>query len=136
MPIAAAVIARMHKLGVAVVAAIGLGVFRQVFFWNSPRSATVDVAMFVVVLGALLLQRRGYERVSGGDLGAYTALRDVRPIPRVLAALPEVRLPRHGLALAGALVAVRRAGAASAPPSWRSPRPWSSSACSPCRSSC
>ncbi len=106
VPIAAAVIGRMHKLGVTVVAAIGLGVFRQVFFWNSPRSATVDVAMFVVVLGALLLQRRGYERVSGSDLGSYAALRDVRPIPRVLAALPEVRLPRHGLAIAGALVAV------------------------------
>ena len=106
VPIAAAVIARMHNLGVAVGAAIALGVFRQVFFWNSPRSATVDVAMFVIVLGALLLQRRGYERVSGGDLGSYTALREVRPIPRVLAALPEVRLPRHALAIAGAALAV------------------------------
>ena len=106
VPIAAAVIARMQSLGVAVGAAIGLGIFRQVFFWNSPRSATVDVAMFVIVLGALLLQRRGSERVSGGDLGGYTALREVRPIPRVLAILPEVRLLRHALAMAGAVLAV------------------------------
>jgi ABC-type branched-subunit amino acid transport system ATPase component/ABC-type branched-subunit amino acid transport system permease subunit len=106
VPIAAAVIARMHNLGVAVAAALALGVFRQIFFWNSPRSSTVDVAMFVIVLAALLLQRRGYERVSGADLGAYTALRDVRPIPRVLAVLPEVRLPRHALAFAGAALAV------------------------------
>ena len=106
VPIAAAVIARMRGLGVAVGAAIGLGVFRQVFFWNSPRSATVDVAMFAIVLVALLVQRRGAERVGGGDVGGYTALREVRPIPQVLAALPEVRVPRHALALLGAALVV------------------------------
>ena len=56
LPLAAAVVARMERMGVAVAAALGLGVFRQVFFWNSPRSATVDVALFAFVLVALLVQ--------------------------------------------------------------------------------
>lgn len=106
LPLAAAVIARMERMGVAVAAALGLGVFRQVFFWNSPRSATVDVALFVFVLGALLFQRRGYERVSGSDAGSFTSSSEVRPIPRVLAALPEVRVACRAGAIAVGLVAV------------------------------
>ncbi len=106
LPLAAAVVARMERMGVAVVAALGLGVFRQVFFWNSPRSSTVDVALFAFVLVALLVQRRGYERVSGSDAGSFAASGDVRPTPRVLAELPEVRLFRRLGAVAVAVAVV------------------------------
>ena len=96
VPIAAAVIARMQSLGVAVGAAIGLG--------DLPTGVLLELAP----IGD---RRRRHvrrscsspssssaaaaERVSGGDLGGYTALREVRPIPRSSPSLPEVRLLRH-----------------------------------------
>ena len=58
VPLVAAVVGRMERLGVAAAAAVGLGVVDQVVFWNYPRSTTVDVVVFVVALVALAMQRR------------------------------------------------------------------------------
>src|SRR3954447_1081800 len=103
-PLAAAVLARMESLPIAVAAGLGIGVFQQAVFWNFPRSSTVDVALFVIILGALLLQRRRISRVDDSGLGGYVALREVRPVPAVLRNLPEVRWGRTaGIALLGAL---------------------------------
>jgi ABC-type branched-subunit amino acid transport system ATPase component/ABC-type branched-subunit amino acid transport system permease subunit len=93
-PLAAAVIARMDRLPIAIGAALGIGVFEQGVFWNYPRSAVVDVALFVAILAALLLQRRGIARSDDGELGRFAAVHEVRPIPAVLAATREVRYAR------------------------------------------
>ncbi len=93
-PIAAAVIARMGRLPVAIAAALGIGIFEQAVFWNYPRSAVVDVALFGAILLALLLQRRGSARGEDGDLGRFAAVHEVRPVPSVLAELREVRYAR------------------------------------------
>ncbi len=102
-PLAAAVVARMERLWVAFAAALGVGVLRQVVFWNYPRATTVDVALFLVVLVALLTQRRTHERVSsGGEL----AVAEVRPVPEILRRLPELRTARTVLAASLVVVAV------------------------------
>ncbi len=103
-PLAAAVIARMDRLGTAIAAALGIGVFEQVVFWNYPRSAVVDVALFVVILVALLLQRRGSARGDDGDLGRFAAVHEVRPIPVAVAALREVRVARIAVPVIAAAV--------------------------------
>ncbi|MBV9935765.1 MAG: ATP-binding cassette domain-containing protein, partial [Actinobacteria bacterium] len=95
-PLAAAVIGRLESLPVTVAASLGIGVFEQVVFWNYPRSSTVDVGLFVVILAALLLQRRRVGRSDDSGLGGYVAVREVRPIPAVLRSLPEVRWARVG----------------------------------------
>jgi ABC-type branched-subunit amino acid transport system ATPase component/ABC-type branched-subunit amino acid transport system permease subunit len=105
-PLAAAVIARMESLPAAVAAGLGIGVFQQAVFWNYPRSSTVDVGLFVIILVALLLQRRRVSRVDDAGLGGYIAVREVRPIPTVLRDLPEVRWGRTGLLAALAAVTV------------------------------
>ncbi|MBV8162263.1 MAG: ATP-binding cassette domain-containing protein [Acidimicrobiia bacterium] len=105
-PLAAAVIARMESLPVAVAAGLGIGVFQQAVFWNYPRSSTVDVGLFVIILVALLLQRRRVSRVDDAGLGGYVAVREVRPVPAALRDLPEVRWGRTGLLAALAVVAV------------------------------
>jgi ABC-type branched-subunit amino acid transport system ATPase component/ABC-type branched-subunit amino acid transport system permease subunit len=105
-PLAAAVVARMERLGVAGAAALGIGVLRQVVFWNYPRATTVDVALFVVVLGALLLQRRATERVSTGGLGGEFGVAEVRPIHESLRRLPEVRVAKGALIALLAILAV------------------------------
>ena len=104
-PMAAAVIGRMESLPVTVAAALGIGVAEQLVFWSYPQSSTVDLALFGVILVALLLQRRRVARVDDSGLGGYVAVREVRPIPAVLRSLPEVRLARlGGLLLLGLVV--------------------------------
>ena len=93
--LAAAVIGRMESLPVTFVAALGLGVLEQAVFFETGRTVVVDGVLFAVIIGALLVQRRGgVERAR--DLGASTwqALREVRPIPRELRSLTEVRLAK------------------------------------------
>jgi ABC-type branched-subunit amino acid transport system ATPase component/ABC-type branched-subunit amino acid transport system permease subunit len=93
-PLAAAVIARMESLPVAVGASLGIGVFQQAVFWSYPRSSTVDVGLFALVLIALLAQRRRATRTDDSGLGGYVAVKEVRAIPAMLARLPEVRTAR------------------------------------------
>src|SRR5947209_8396842 len=98
-PLAAAVIARMERLTVAFWASLLIGVFQQAVFWSYPRSTTVDVALFVVVLGALLLQRAQTRRSDDAGLGGYIAQREVRAIPAAIRNLPEIRIGRTVLTL-------------------------------------
>jgi len=93
-PLAAAVLARMESLTTAFLASLAIGVFEQAVFWSYPRSTTVDVGLFLVVLFGLLIQRRRISRADDPGLGSYVALREVRPIPTAMRKLPEVRLAR------------------------------------------
>jgi ABC-type branched-subunit amino acid transport system ATPase component/ABC-type branched-subunit amino acid transport system permease subunit len=104
-PLAAAVVARMDSLPVAFFAGLGIGVAQQGVFWSYPQSSTVDVALFFLVLAALLLQRRKPTRQDEAALGEHVALREVRPVPQLLARLGEVRwVSLSGLAVGTALV--------------------------------
>src|SRR5438067_5905080 len=91
-PLAAAVLARLESLPVALGAALGIGVLQQGVFWSYPRSSTVDLILFALVLGALLVQRRSGARVDDSDIGDYEAVRQVRPIPQAMHGLLELRL--------------------------------------------
>ena len=103
-PLAAAVVARMERLGVAFAASLGLGVLQQAVLWSFPQSHSVDVAMFGVVWIALLLQRRRAGRSTESGLGGHVAVREVRPIPAALRRRVEVRAGRLlGLAALAAL---------------------------------
>ena len=71
LPLAAAVIARFENLPVAVLASVALGAFEEAITWNYPSGNTVDVGIFIIILVALLLQRRRAGRVSGQELGGF-----------------------------------------------------------------
>lgn len=112
--LAAAVVGRMERLGVILVAALGLGVLEAAVIWDTGRALLVPPVLFAVLLGALLLQRAdgGEQRVGwgagglGGDSrSSWPAVRAVRPVPRALGRLPEVRLARLGL-VAGPVLAL------------------------------
>ena len=94
-PLAAAVVARMERLWVAVGAGIAIGVFQQVVFWNWPRSSAVDVALFLLILVALLLQRSPLERGDDQGLGRFLAVSQVRAVPEILRQVPEVVAARR-----------------------------------------
>ena len=59
--LAAAVIGRMEHLGVIFVAACGIGIVETAVLWNEGSATLIDPVLFVIVLGALLVQRRRRE---------------------------------------------------------------------------
>jgi ABC-type branched-subunit amino acid transport system ATPase component/ABC-type branched-subunit amino acid transport system permease subunit len=84
-----AVVARMTSLPIALGAGIGLGVVEQLLLWNHPRAGLVEVALFVVIRVALLLQRGIGTRDD--EKGSWAATQAFRPLPEAIAALPAVR---------------------------------------------
>jgi ABC-type branched-subunit amino acid transport system ATPase component/ABC-type branched-subunit amino acid transport system permease subunit len=102
LPLAAAVIARFESLPIAVLASVALGAFEEAITWNYPSGNTVDVGIFIIILVALLLQRRRAGRVSGQEWGGFVAVKEVRRLPDVVRKLPEVKI---ALGIGAALLA-------------------------------
>jgi len=104
--LAAAVFGRFERFTTIAVTAIGLGIVDQAMtFQAGNRPAYNDAVLFLIVLAGLLLTRRtGSGRVDA-EASTWQATHEVRPIPRELAGLPEVRTGRAVLWLAlGAFV--------------------------------
>ncbi|HSS11212.1 MAG TPA: ABC transporter permease [Acidimicrobiales bacterium] len=89
--LAAAVIGRMDSLPRTAIAAIGIGIFEALATWTFANTAVVDATLVVVIVLALLIQKGGYRRVVEADTATWRSVAAVRPIPRQLARLPEVR---------------------------------------------
>jgi branched-chain amino acid transport system permease protein len=88
----AAVLGRMEKFPTIFVASLALGVVEANIIFATGEPTLGDAVLFVVVLGALLLQRRGPSaRVEDDQASTWQAAREVRPIPRELSGLPEVK---------------------------------------------
>ena len=97
--LAAAVFGRFERLPTIASAAIGLGIVDQaVTFQSGSQESHNDLVLFVIVLVGLLVTRRpGSARVDSDSSSTWQATREVRPVPRELAGLPEVRLGRMAL---------------------------------------
>jgi branched-chain amino acid transport system permease protein len=99
--LAACVIGRMEKLPTIFGASLLLGILEAAVLFSTGRGVLIDPILFVVVLGALLLQRRG-ETLRTEEVSSWTAATEVRPVPHELRDVPEVKWGRRGL---GALLA-------------------------------
>ena len=65
-----AVVARMQSIPAALGAGVGLGITEQLLLWKYPQSGLVEATLFVVILVALLVQRRQAGRdEEKGQLG-------------------------------------------------------------------
>lgn len=107
--LAAAVIGRMESFGRITAAAIGLGVVEQSIVYSTGRDIYVFPVIFAIIVVAVALNRRQRgSRVDDDIVSTWQAVREIRPVPRELRGLPEVRAARAGaMALAaGALVAL------------------------------
>lgn len=94
--LAAVVIGRGDRFTTIALAAIGLGILdRAMTFQDGNDPAFNYVMLFVVVLVALLVVRRPSSARTGEDqVSTWQAIREVRPVPRELVGLPEVRALR------------------------------------------
>lgn len=95
--LAAATFGGFRRFGAIVAAAVGLGVLdRAILFTGRPEGFYLVVLFVVIIVGLFVAQRNGEGRVDA-DASAWQVTREVRPIPRELARLPEVRFARLGL---------------------------------------
>jgi ABC-type branched-subunit amino acid transport system ATPase component/branched-subunit amino acid ABC-type transport system permease component len=94
----AAVIGRMENFVAIFLASCGLGAVETIVVWNKGSGDLVDPIMFVIVIAALLLQRRHREsRVEDQAISSWQNAANVRPIPREMLRLPEVKWTLRGL---------------------------------------
>jgi branched-chain amino acid transport system permease protein len=105
-PLVAAVMARFQSIPVAVTTALILAVVAQAVQFSYPSDlALIQVAYFVIVVAALLFQRRRAARSEEGTGVAWAAVKEQRAIPKELARLTTVRTTRYAL-IASALLFV------------------------------
>ncbi|HWW44729.1 MAG TPA: branched-chain amino acid ABC transporter permease, partial [Acidimicrobiia bacterium] len=93
----AAVIGRMENLPRTALAAIALGIYDSLATWTFANTSFVDATLVIVIVVALLVQPNAYRRVSDALSSSWRTVTSVRPIPRQLARLPEVRWSIRGL---------------------------------------
>jgi branched-chain amino acid transport system permease protein len=109
----AGVIGRMENLPRTALASIGIGLFEAIAAWNLRNTTIVDALLVAIILIALLAQRDFFSRHSETGISSWKAIREVRPIPAELRSLPEVRLVRYGVVVAGGVAALAYAFAAN-----------------------
>ena len=100
--LAAGVIGRMESLPRTAIASVGIGLFEAIAAWNLRNTTIVDALLVGVILISLLAQRDFFSRLAETGISSWKAVREVRPIPEELRALPEVRDVRDGLTAVGA----------------------------------
>jgi len=106
--LAAAVVAGMRSLSGAFVAGVMLSILDQLVLWNVDNAAPTSVVLLVVIVGALLLQRRSGHRAEQGGDSSWSVVGVGHGLPRAYARLSEVRAAKLviGLIVAAAVVAL------------------------------
>lgn len=94
--LAALMLGRMTHLPTIVASSLAIGVLEMGVDWNGflgHRSPLlVEPVVAVVAIGALLLRRKDITRMVTDGSSSWSASDEVRPIPRELRRLPELRL--------------------------------------------
>ncbi len=85
-----AVIARMQSLPKALFAGVGIGIVEQLLLWNYAQAGLVQLALFVIILLALLLQRQRVGRSE--EKGSWAAVQAARPLPAAIRRVRSVRV--------------------------------------------
>ena len=93
-----AVLARMASLPVAMVGGLGIGVLESLLQANYGNAGQVELALFIVIVVAMLVQRQRVGRAE--EKGSWAAVAAIRPLP---AALQQVWLLRNLGLLVGLL---------------------------------
>ncbi len=91
--LAAAVVVGMRSMAGAFVAAVLLGILDQLVLWNVDRQAPTSVVLLVVIVAALLFQRRSWHRAEQGE-SSWSVVGVGHGLPRAYARLSEVRLAK------------------------------------------
>ena len=104
--LAAAVLARMERIGVALVAGMGVGI---VIFGSVAKEGDNNLAsalMLVLILAALLVRRSTVTRAQDSGVSTWQSVKMFRAIPSELRGLREVAVARAGLGVVVAAIMI------------------------------
>ncbi|HEY2429637.1 MAG TPA: ABC transporter permease, partial [Acidimicrobiales bacterium] len=104
--LAAAVVARMQRIGVALAAGMGVGIIIFVSVAKTGDDNLASAIMVLVILAALLSQRSLVSRAVDSGTSTWEAVKQFRPVPTELRTTREVGIARAVLLGAVALVAI------------------------------
>jgi branched-chain amino acid transport system permease protein len=107
--LAAVMLGRLTDLPAIALAAVALGILEQGVVWNNARSPELVYPVVAgVILVSLLVRRRGSSRTEYDEASSWRTADEVRPVPRELRGVPEVRavLWGGGAILVAAVVAL------------------------------
>ncbi len=96
----ALMLGRLTNLVTVTTSAVALGVLELGIAWDG-SAQLVDPILGVIVVLALIAQRRDVERRDAGEDAAWRAAEEVRPLPPAIASLGVVRWGRRALVLGG-----------------------------------
>jgi branched-chain amino acid transport system permease protein len=97
--LAAAVVARMEKFSVALGAGLAIGIIITGSIIRFGDDSVSSAFMLLIILAALLTQRRQMARAKATGEGSWQTVKQYRPIPNELRHLPEVQRGRYGLGI-------------------------------------
>jgi ABC-type branched-subunit amino acid transport system permease subunit len=99
---AAATLGRFRSIGVTAAAAVGISEVTTAFTHLQPDlGPVVSVVLLIITAGGLLLQNRRRSRSEEGITSSWTAMQELRPIPKEMLSLTVLRVVRWGAAAAG-----------------------------------
>jgi len=93
----AATFGRFRQFSTIAAAAIGIGIVDQAMVFTGHAEGEIAAVVFLIVLVGMLVTRRSPSDRVDDDASTWQAIREVRPIPRELVGLPEVRFARLAL---------------------------------------
>lgn len=116
MALAALMLGKLTNLPTVATSAIALGLLEQGVSWNdeinfglfhlaAEEAVLITPILGLVIVVSLFVQRTGQSRAEQDDGSSWQSSADVRPVPREIRSLREVRFVRYGLG-AAALAAV------------------------------
>jgi ABC-type branched-subunit amino acid transport system ATPase component/ABC-type branched-subunit amino acid transport system permease subunit len=101
----AAMIGGLERLSVVFAAGVALGVVEGVVRYNRPTGGTLEVTLFALVVGTLLVRRGLGSTLRGGETSSWSLAGGVAELPDRVRDAPVVRAVRRGGLTAIALVA-------------------------------
>jgi branched-chain amino acid transport system permease protein len=105
--LAALMLGKLVNLPAVAVSAVALGLLQEGITWNNPNNPElVESILGLVIVVCLLVRRRGATRADQDRSSSWNMSDEVRPVPRELRSLPEVRAVRWGGATVVAALAV------------------------------
>ncbi len=95
--LATAVIAKMEGFGLALGAGLLIGAIESGALFGTGSSSLATASMLVVIIGALIAQRKTLSRAQDAGASSWQAVQEQRGTPAVLRDLPEVRRARAAI---------------------------------------
>jgi branched-chain amino acid transport system permease protein len=104
--LAAAMVARMERMGVAVLAGMGIGLLVSASIARTGSGELASALMLIVIIAALLAQRKVVARAIDAGTSTWELVKQYRPIPTELRGATEVNAARAALLAVAVLVVV------------------------------